>query len=244
MENLYVILILVIILLAIFIENNKENKDNKENLDSTQSSLNLSNEAIQNIASVYNNQNMAVTNLNTTGNLSVKGDINFAQFKGIIVAWSGAIADIPKGWGICDGTKYKALDGTDLQSPDLRSKFILGAGKGKDANGVDLTDRKVGEKGGSENHTLSVNEMPSHNHDVNVRLGGDWNPSDSFWGINAGRTFNHRSATTWGPTLVPTSYFGGTPTRTEPDRPAASASITSPHNNMPPFFILAYIIKL
>ena len=240
MENIYVIILLVIILFVIFISNRRENKDNKENLDTTTPTLNLSNEAIQNIASVYNNQNMTVTNLNTTGNLSVKGDINFAQFKGIIVAWSGAISDIPKGWGFCDGTKYKALDNTDLQSPDLRSKFILGAGKGKDAGGVDLTDRKVGENGGEEKHKLTITEMPSHQHDVNVRQGGDWDPSNTVWGINAGFSQNHRSATSWGTTLQRTSYNGGT-SRQEPD---GSAAPTNSFNIMPPYYVLAYIIKL
>ena len=235
MENIYVILILVIILIVIFINNRRENK---ENLDSTTPPL--SNEAIQNIASVYNNQNMTVTNLNTTGNLSVKGDINFAQFKGIIVAWSGAVADIPKGWGICDGTKYKALDNTDLQSPDLRSKFILGAGKGKDPSGVDLTERKVGENGGEEKHKLTIDEMPSHQHDVSVRQGGDWDNSNPVWGINAFFSQNHRSATTWGTTLQRTSYNGGTG-RQEPD---GSPAPTNSHNIMPPYYVLAYIIKL
>lgn len=39
--------------------------------------------------------------------------------KGIIVLWSGAIADIPAGWALCDGT---------LGTPDLRNKFIVAAG--------------------------------------------------------------------------------------------------------------------
>lgn len=39
--------------------------------------------------------------------------------KNIIVFWSGAIADIPAGWALCDGN-----NGT----PDLTDKFIIGAG--------------------------------------------------------------------------------------------------------------------
>jgi len=39
--------------------------------------------------------------------------------KGIITIWSGAIADIPGGWALCDGT---------LGTPDLRDRFIIGAG--------------------------------------------------------------------------------------------------------------------
>jgi hypothetical protein len=38
--------------------------------------------------------------------------------KGVIVMWSGAIANIPSGWVLCDGT-----NGT----PDLRDRFIVGA---------------------------------------------------------------------------------------------------------------------
>lgn len=37
----------------------------------------------------------------------------------MIVIWSGAIVDIPAGWALCDGN-----NGT----PDLRNKFIIGAG--------------------------------------------------------------------------------------------------------------------
>jgi len=39
--------------------------------------------------------------------------------KGIAVLWGGAIADIPAGWSLCDGT-----NGT----PDYRNKIIIGAG--------------------------------------------------------------------------------------------------------------------
>ena len=38
---------------------------------------------------------------------------------GIITIWSGAIIDIPAGWTLCDGN-----NGT----PDLRDRFLLGAG--------------------------------------------------------------------------------------------------------------------
>lgn len=38
---------------------------------------------------------------------------------GTIQAWSGAIVDIPSTWRLCDGTH-----GT----PDLRDKFVVGAG--------------------------------------------------------------------------------------------------------------------
>jgi len=62
----YIIIILIIFIALLFLYSTN---DNQENLDTT-SSLNLSNEAIQNIASVYNNQNMQVTALNATNSLT------------------------------------------------------------------------------------------------------------------------------------------------------------------------------
>lgn len=38
---------------------------------------------------------------------------------GIICLWSGAVVDIPEGWHLCDGTE---------DTPDLRNKFVIGAG--------------------------------------------------------------------------------------------------------------------
>ncbi|MBA7678089.1 hypothetical protein ES703_86360 [subsurface metagenome] len=53
--------------------------------------------------------------------------------RGLIVLWSGAIVDIPTGWVLCDGN-----NGT----PDLRDKFIVGAGN----------TYAVGAAGGNVNH--------------------------------------------------------------------------------------------
>jgi microcystin-dependent protein len=43
--------------------------------------------------------------------------------------------------------------------PDLRGRFVLSSGSGKD-----LRTRIIGEQGGEENHTLTIHEMPRHNH--------------------------------------------------------------------------------
>ncbi len=39
--------------------------------------------------------------------------------QGIVVFWPGAIADIPAGWHLCDGT---------MGTPDLRNCYLAGAG--------------------------------------------------------------------------------------------------------------------
>jgi len=73
---------------------------------------------------------------------------------GGIIMWSGQIASIPDGWALCDG----------LQStPDLRNRFVMGAGSG---NGPLGQHRNVGATGGAETVTLTVGQLPAHNHGV------------------------------------------------------------------------------
>lgn len=69
--------------------------------------------------------------------------------KGLIGLWLGAVADIPRGWVLCDGN-----NGT----PDMRDKYL------KIAN--DTTE--IGNTGGSNTHTHSAQShshtVPAHNH--------------------------------------------------------------------------------
>lgn len=82
--------------------------------------------------------------------------------KGTIVMFNGTEA--PLGWKICDGS-----EGT----PDLRGKFVLGAGQG-----LNLTERKLNQSGGEEKHTLQLAEMPPHTHvyQYNPLGGGNMSP--------------------------------------------------------------------
>jgi hypothetical protein len=79
--------------------------------------------------------------------LSVRNEslcLNALGLRGVIVLWSGAIADVPPGWGLCDGSQ-----GT----PDLRDRFVVGAVK--DFQGVascTLTGAAT-QTGGSVTHT-------------------------------------------------------------------------------------------
>ena len=60
---------------------------------------------------------------------------------GIVIAWDGAISELPEGWALCDGQ-----NGT----PDLRGRFILGG-------------TASGEAGGSNVHEHIVCEV-AHSH--------------------------------------------------------------------------------
>lgn len=116
---------------------------------------------------------------------------------GTIVIWSGTAEDIPDGWALCDGQ-----DGR----PDLRDKFVLGAG----------TAHAVGATGGEETHTLTVEEMPSHIHLI-------YTVPSSATGYNA--------------------PIGGAGTKRDQGAKIESMGGSQPHNNMPPYYALCYIIK-
>lgn len=75
---------------------------------------------------------------------------------GGIIIWSGAADAIPEGWALCNG---------ENNTPDLRDRFVLGAG----------TSHVVGTTGGSEEVTLTVAQMPSHSHKYYIKMTGNTN---------------------------------------------------------------------
>lgn len=141
------------------------------------------------------------------------GEIN-ASFNirvpvGTIVIWSGTIDNIPKGWHLCDGT-----GGT----PDLRDKFVVGAGN----------EYQPKDEGGEKEVTLTIGQMPNHKHILNYYV-----EDASSWGTQADRidvTDKIRSNST-----------------AQPDnnvRFTGTSGSDKPHNNLPPYYALAYIMKL
>jgi len=178
--------------------------------------VNISNEALQDIAKVFNTDNLIVTNATITGSLNLLP-------KGVIVMWNGTMP--PTGWVLCDGT-----NGT----PDLRGRFIIGTGQGSG-----LTNRKLNDSGGEENHILSTNEMPSHTHPYFDSI---WIENYPYFSSNFGNGVLKNND--FGDNLFGTAggYDGdnnviGYNTNTK------STGGGQPHNNMPPFYALTYIMK-
>jgi microcystin-dependent protein len=173
METKHIIIGLLILLVVLFL------MQNKEHAGSTQP---LSNEAVQNIAKVYADTSNTATFNNVritggiTGSLNVDGNVNFLPVASIIMfAWPDEA--IPNGWAKCDGGTYmmqnnkttKVALGTPgaINTPDLRGRFPIGVGAGPG-----LTPRSEWEKGGAETHTLTVEQMPPHNHTTNISRNG------------------------------------------------------------------------
>ncbi|HBV97786.1 MAG TPA: hypothetical protein DEF36_12170 [Desulfotomaculum sp.] len=142
---------------------------------------------------------------------------------GVILMWSGTEVSIPTGWALCNGQ-----NGT----PDLRNRFVVGAG----------TDGEyaVGDTGGEKTHALTINEMPYHGHAITV--GSDGSHSHTYidgkasgdaqagTGTYGGQTWDSRSTTSDGShshTASATNTGGG-----------------ATHENRPPYYALCFIQKL
>ena len=84
--------------------------------------------------------------------------------KGGIMLWSGAAADVPTGWAICDGS-----NGT----PNLQGKFAIGVSddyaEGSSGGVAVQTTSSVAphnHTGSTNGHALTIAQMPSHDHNV------------------------------------------------------------------------------
>lgn len=158
---------------------------------------------------------LSALQVDSSGNLSTAAPVPI----GAIIMWGGAVSTIPTGWALCDGT-----NGT----PDLRSRFVVGAANVQSVMQLlptgPLTAYPAGTTGGEEAHALELSEIPSHTHNYAQNAGGPPTVSTLIYG---GQTDN--------PGYYPTKPTGGDSTNN---------NATKPHNNLPPFFALAFIMKV
>jgi hypothetical protein len=135
---------------------------------------------------------------------------------GVIVMWSGSIVSIPVGWLLCDGTN---------STPDLRNRFIVGAG----------STYAVNATGGADTVTLTTAQIPSHTHTATVTDPGHVHAIFARTSTLSGGSFV-------GASVSPPSV------NTEPAFTGISVSNAATggggsHENRPPYFALAFIMK-
>ena len=161
---------------------------------------------------------------------------------GGIVLWSGSIAAIPSGWALCNGS-----NGT----PDLRNRFVVGAGS---SYAVDATGGSADAIAVSHTHTFSATtgSAGAHQHFVagGTYSGGnsgslESNPNNTLKvGDNLGgnqNQYNLQSVTTAADKGKTDS--AGAHTHTVSGT-TASAGSSGTNANLPPYYALAYIMKL
>lgn len=133
---------------------------------------------------------------------------------GAILMWSGSVASIPEGYLLCNGA-----NGT----PNLLDRFIVGAG----------TTYIPGQTGGANSVELSLGEIPLHRHYVLA------NASVSTADTLSGGNQVARTRTNGGQS---NANLGGVATDASLGR-TSSAGSSQAHENRPPFYALAYIMK-
>jgi microcystin-dependent protein len=148
----------------------------------------------------------------------------------------------PVGWAFCNGqllaidqnqalfaligTTYGGDGQTTFALPDLRSRIALHQGQG---NGT--SNYTIGQPGGSEQVSLTSNQIPSHTHQAQCVTGGS-NSQSPVNGI-------------WAQASVDQPYKGST-TGTASMAPGAigPAGGNQPHPNLMAYQALNYIIAL
>ena len=120
-----------------------------------------------------------------TGTLALVSQLTSSFPSGGIIMWSGAENAIPSGWVLCNGQN---------STPDLRNRFVVGAGTG--------SNYSVGDTGGSNDATLvshshgsgnyGTNNTGGHSHNTNNT--GDHSHGSGNYGTNNTGDHTHR----WG----------------------------------------------
>jgi hypothetical protein len=140
---------------------------------------------------------------------------------GGIIMWSGSVASIPSGWALCNGS-----NGT----PDLRNKFVVGAGS---TYAVDATGGSADAIVVSHTHTATSTSTvtdPGHTHNFKVEVAGT--AGGGSLPTTAGTpTANYIVSNTTGITVATSTTN-------------ASTGSSGTNANLPPYYALAYIIKL
>lgn len=141
----------------------------------------------------------------------------------------------PRGWATCDGqilpinqnqalfsllgTTYGGDGRTTFALPDLRGRVPVHVG-----DGINL-----GAKGGEEGHVLTVEEMPSHTHELMA------SSANAASATPAGNVYARAGSNT---------YHGADPAVSLRVRTAADTGNGQAHENMQPYVVLNYCIAL
>ena len=186
---------------------------------------------------------------------------------GIIELWAGT--EVPVNYHLCDGAELSIKDYPDLYQaigvvfnnalgpdnrphtttagrfrlPDLRGRFIVGY------HDSDEDYNSLGNASGEKTHTLTIPEMPEHFHTHDHIHKHDHQHSYSkFVQIGDGGLFageyrlSNQDNQTWG---ITTPYTEGPiDSSYQPNINTSKTGGNIPHENRPPYYVLAYIMRV
>lgn len=136
---------------------------------------------------------------------------------GTIWPYKGDATKIPEGWSLCDGS-----NGT----PDLRGRFLVGLGSFVENGETLIYSNTMSQIGGEAKVKLGIKEMPKHRH-----ISGAYSASGSEQSV-------------YGVATVPVGERkeGGTSSTSSPYTSEDGEGLA--HNNLPPFYTVAFIIRV
>lgn len=147
--------------------------------------------------------------------------------QGVVQMWSGSVGSIPSGWALCDGSVVGSYT-----TPNLKGRFIVGY------DAADADYNAIGDTGGEKQHTLTESELPAHNH------GGATGSSVGVIDLLTLKDANTASITLSARAGDPAGNTLGSPDLPSHTHLISSAGSGTAHENRPPFYTLAFIVKL
>ncbi|TRX62714.1 hypothetical protein FNH22_01050 [Fulvivirga sp. M361] len=151
--------------------------------------------------------------------------------------WSGSPLSLPPGWALCNGSgNYLDFQGVTRNIPDLRGRFNVGYDPG---NG---SYNDIGDQGGAASVTLTVSQIPSHNHGGSTSTDGNhthtvtdqYRPTTLLNGSN----FDRQGVENYLTRVTHTTSTDGNHSHT------INSQGGGLHENRPPYYTLAYIIRV
>ena len=177
-------------------------------------------------------------------------------YVGEIRLFAGTFA--PAGWAFCDGQLLPISENETLfqligttYGGDGQSTFALPNMQGRlpvhFGNGPSGTNYQLAEMGGTESVTLTIQQIPSHNHPARCRDAAGASTADP---LNA--TWTHSDSPQYNNPSIqaspgPPPIAAGQPPNASMGNPPIQSSVeggSQPHDNMIPFLCINYIISL
>jgi microcystin-dependent protein len=223
--NLLIILLSIVLIFNINIKNIlKEDMTNTNDYSNKVKEIHtILLNSVRNITNVSRGLILSSYKLEKGLNVNTNVKLNFIP-KGTIIMFNGSV--IPQGWLLCNGQ-----NGT----PDLRNRFIVGAGGNYQLNNT----------GGVDNVVLNVNQIPEHTHGGSCNTGIDGNHNHSLHlkhGASNKTGGDDRTVTNFHGWEDRKSEVAGNHTHTT-NCSMATTGNNAPHENRPPYYALAFIMK-
>jgi microcystin-dependent protein len=152
---------------------------------------------------------------------------------GGIIMWSGAVSAIPAGWVLCNGSN---------STPDLRDRFVVGAGSSYAVNAT----------GGASTVALSTANLPAHNHTASsTSTSTVTDPGHTHTQNMGSPNVPTGGSTAWSALSSGVSNNGyqtdskttGISVSTSTTTTTSNTGSGTAHENKPPYYALAYIMK-